>query len=75
MAIVARAEQHRLEQAVFQLRFEGGLQAMRSWLLERQAEIHRQWYELSGDDLHRMQGEAQLIGRQLKILDIAPTIQ
>lgn len=72
---IAKEAQHQNEVALHQLRFEGGVQAARAWLIERQAEIHLRWPDMTGDDLMRMQGEAKLIARLLRLIDHGPTIK
>lgn len=72
---ISKEAQYECEVAVFANRHEQGLQNLRKWLFDKQAEINTKWMDLAGDDLLKMQGEAKLIQRQLKLIDSGPTIK
>ena len=63
------------ELAIFTLRGEPGLQEMRKWLYWKRDDIADRWTELSGDELLKLQGEARLVKKQIKMLDHGPTLK
>ena len=70
-----KAEQFKNETDIFLCRHEGGLQALRDWLYLRQARINTEWVGMVGDDLIREQGEARIVARMIKLIDIGPAIK
>ena len=75
MSGIAKKEQHEQEREIYQARHEAGLQSLRAWLFRRRDEIAESWMELTGEELSRLQGEAKLIKKQLKMIDVGPTIK
>jgi len=67
--MIVKEERAKLENAIYQARFEAGLQAMRNWLYDRQVELNGKWHSMTGDDLIKLQGEASAIARQIKMLE------
>ena len=63
------------ELAIFQLRSEPGLQEMRKWLFWKRDDIGEKWTELEGTDLLKLQGEARLVKKLIKMIDVGPTIK
>ncbi len=74
MAIV-KQEQYECEVAIFAHRHEASAVKWRQWLLAYQADLNSKWPDATGDDLMKLQGEAKLIQRQLKMLEKGPTIK
>ena len=72
---VVKQEQHDLEVSVYLSRYDAGLQAMKAWLLMRQAKINSEWMGMTGEELFREQGEARAIAKILKMIDIGPAIK
>ena len=72
---VVNEDKHRLETAVFQMRNEGGLQALRTLLHMRRDQINKMWTGQTGDDLIRLQGSAQEVEALIKYIDKEPTIK
>lgn len=72
--MLSKEERFKQEHTIFQSRGDLGLQAMRSWLYDRQAEINLKWPGMMGEDLIRLQGEAGLLARLVKLIDKGPTI-
>lgn len=72
--MIVKEERGKLENTIFQARFDPGLQAMHDWLYVRQNELNARWYTMTGDDLVKFQGEASGIARQLKMLEKGPTV-
>lgn len=72
---VSKKEQFEQETAIFQCRAEMGLLKMRDWLYARRDQISNSWMDLTGDDLTKIQGEARLIKKQIKLLEQGPTIK
>ena len=66
---------HDVELAVFASRHDGSAHALRDWLYIRRDEINSSWYAAFGDDLIRLQGEAKLISRLIKLIEQGPSIQ
>ena len=63
------------ELAIFTLRGEPGLQEMRKRLFAYRDDIADKWTELEGNDLLRLQGEARVVKRLIKMVDQGPTIK
>lgn len=72
---VVKEDKHKLETAVFQMRNEGGLQALRTLLHMRRDQINKTWMGQIGDDLIRIQGAAQEVEALIKYIDKEPTIK
>lgn len=72
--MLSKEERFKQEHTIFQARVEIGLQAMREWLYDRQAGVNSKWPGMTGEDLIRLQGEAVLIARLVKMIDKGPTI-
>jgi len=72
---IVKEEQHKLETAIFQMRNEGGLQNLRSWLYARHDQINRDWPGQEGENLIRLQGAAKEVAKLIKLIDIGPTIK
>jgi hypothetical protein len=62
------------ELAIFTLRHEPGLQEIRTWLFWKRDDITDRWTELEGNDLLKLQGEARLVKKMIKMIDQGPTI-
>jgi hypothetical protein len=54
---------------VHQLAHEPGLNAMRDLLFIRRDEINKQWLDASGDALSKLQGEAKLVDKLIRVID------
>ena len=74
MITITKEDRHTQEHKIFQARGEIGIIVFRDWLYDRQTEINRKWPEMAGDDLIRIQGEARLIARQIKMIEKGPTV-
>ena len=72
---VVREDRHKLETAVFQMRNEGGLQALRALLYMRRDQINKIWTGRVGDELTRLQGAAQEVEALIRCIDKEPTIK
>ena len=72
--MIVKEERSNLEHTIYQARFDVGLQAMRDWLYGRQNELNAKWHSATGDDLIKLQGEASLVARQIKMLEKGPTV-
>jgi len=72
---VVKEEQHKLETAVFQMRNEGGVQALRTILFARRDQINKIWPAQEGEALVRLQGAAQEVAALIKLIDKEPTIK
>ncbi len=72
---ISKQEQHGLEIAVFNQRGEAGLVKMREWLYDQQARVNREWPNAIGDEVLKLQGEAKLLQRIVKMLEQGPTIK
>ena len=72
--MIVKEERGKLENILFQARFEPGLQAMRDWLHVRQDELNAKWHGMAGDDLVKLQGEASSVARQLRMLEKGPSV-
>ena len=72
--MLSKEERFKQEHTIFQSRADLGLQTLRTWLYDRQAEINLKWPGMAGEDLIRLQGEAGLIARLIKMVDKGPTI-
>lgn len=72
---ISKRERHVQEMNVFQLRNEGGLQALRAWLYREQAEVNDKWPRALLDQLPRLQGEASICAKLIRMIDIGPTIK
>lgn len=72
---IAKHEQHEREGEIFSLRHEPGLQRLRQWLFDQQQILNARWPDAAGEELTRLQGEAKMIQKQLKLLDKGPTIK
>ncbi len=73
--MIAHQERHETEQAIFVCRSDAGLQHMRAWLYAERDMINDQWPGVEGEELVRLQGEAKIVKRQIKLLDKGPTIK
>lgn len=74
MSIVRQEEYERLI-TIYQCRGETGLQALRAQLFARRDKLNGQWFNMTGDDLTRMAGEAKAVADMIKIIDVQPTIR
>ena len=72
---IVKEDRYRLETAVFQMRNEGGLQALRTLLYMRRDQINKIWMAQTGDDLIRMQGSAQEVEALIRYIDKEPSIK
>lgn len=72
---VSKAERYEQEATIFACRTEAGLLKLRDWLYARRDEINERWMDLAGEELIKVQGEAKLLKRQIKLLDQGPTIK
>ncbi len=63
------------ELSIFTLRGEPGLQEMRKWLFWKREDITDRWTELEGNDLLKLQGEARLAKKLIKMIDQGPTLK
>ena len=63
------------ELSIFTLRSEPGLQEMRKWLFWKREDITDRWTELEGNDLLKLQGEARLVKKLIKMIDQGPTLK
>ena len=72
--MLTKEERHVQEHRIFQSRGEPGIAVFRDWLYDRQAELNRKWPDSIGEDLAKMQGEASLIARMIKMIEKGPTI-
>lgn len=72
--MLSKEERFKQEHTIFQSRADLGLQTLRSWLYDRQAEVNSKWHGMTGEDLIRVQGEASLLARLIKMIDKGPTI-
>lgn len=70
---IAREELFKIEHGVFQCRLDAGTQFIRSWLIEQQARVNRDWPQLAGDDLIRLQGEARMLAKLVKLIEQGPS--
>ena len=68
-----KQEQYKSELDIFQLRHESGLQTMRTWLFAKRDKLNVQWIDSVGDELLRLQGEAKLVQKQIRMIDEGPT--
>jgi len=73
MSIVRQEEYERLV-TIFQCRNETGLQTLRTQLFAKRDKINGQWFNMTGEDLTRMAGEAKAIADMIKIIDVQPKI-
>lgn len=74
MSAIARQEEHELERRVFAQRTDGGLQALREFLLLRQAALNRAWPNAKGDLLAELQGEAKATNKLIDLIERGPKI-
>ena len=72
--MITKYERFETEHQIFQTRHEPGLQAMRTWLFARREEINLKWPGSLPDELVKMQGEAMLVNKLIKMIDVGPTI-
>lgn len=72
---ILRQGQHEEEIMIHLSAHEGGVQAMRGWLIGRQEWINKEWVALVDEDLIRLQGEARAVARMLKLIEVGPTIK
>lgn len=75
MSEINKPEQHDREVQIFSSRHEPGVCAVWEWLRMRRAWCDRQWSQLAGDDLTRLQGEAQAITSLLRVIENGPRIK
>ena len=73
--MIAHDTRHGNEAAIFALRTEAGLQEMRKWLFWKRDEISDKFMEFGMDDLPKMQGEARLVKRLIRMIDHGPQIK
>ena len=73
--MTSHTEKHANELAIYALRGEPGLQEMRKWLFAKRDDIGDRWTELEGNDLLKLQGEARLVKRVIKMIDQGPQIK
>lgn len=69
----ARQEQHQLESEVHATRHES--RAMYNLLEFHQRELNRKWPSLSGEDLLKAQGRAQMVAQLMNTLANGPGIK
>jgi len=72
---IVKEERHKIELDVFNQRHEGGVRALHSWLNLRRDEVNTKWPSMLGEDLVRLQGEAGLIARLIRLIETGPTIK
>ena len=68
-------DRHVNEIAIYTLRGEPGLQEMRKRLYAMRDEISDKWTDLTGDDLLKLQGEARLVKKLIRMIDQGPIIK
>lgn len=75
MSEVSKAEQYGQEQAMFERQHDPGVLAVRAWLYGRQGSINSQWPSLSGEELLRLQGEARVVAKMIRLIEHGPAIK
>lgn len=63
------------EHAIFDQRGDGGVRAIRDWLVLRRGELNRQWPAAEGDTLLAMQGEARSIDKLVQVIEHGPSVK
>ncbi len=71
----AHEERRVNELAIFTMQSEPGLQEMRKWLYWKRDDVADRWTELEGNDLLKLQGEARLVKKLIKMIDHGPMIK
>ena len=69
---IVKEEQYELEVKILQQARDGGTAPVRAWLYIAQAKVNSMWPGAIGEELYRLQGEARLITRLLKVIDNGP---
>lgn len=73
--MIVKPDQYAQEVKIFLCRHEAGLQALREWIMDRQAVINSAWPSKEDAELTRMQGEARLLEKLVKLMDVGPSIK
>lgn len=73
--MIAKEELFDIELAVHASRHEAGSGALYAWLRQREVDLNTRWSQLEGEDLTRLQGEARLVARMLKLLVHGPALK
>lgn len=68
--VTSKPEQHEQEARIYQARGDAGVMAVREWLFREQGETNAKWVGMTGDDLVKLQGEAKIIARLIKVIDV-----
>ena len=69
---ISKPERHEQELKIFAMRHEAGVRVLRDWLYRERDEINARWPAQTGEDLIRLQGEAQRVAKLIKVIDIEP---
>ena len=64
-----------MERQIFEMGHEGGVRALREWVFWYQGKINREWPGAVGEDLVRLQGEAKLAAKLIKLIDVGPSVK
>ena len=72
--MLSKEARHDQEHKIFQCRSEPGIQVFREWLYDEQGRVNSKWPSMTGEDLTRLQGEAGLLARLLKMIEKGPSI-
>lgn len=72
---VTKQERHEQELNITRSRHEAGVIAVHKWLCRERDEINARWFDKSGEDLLRLQGEAKHVARLIRVVEQGPTIK
>ena len=72
---ITKQERHQQELDITRSRHEPGIIAVHKWLCRERDDITARWFDKSGEDLVRLQGEAKIIARLIRVIEQGPTIK
>lgn len=73
--MINKPERYENELAIHAARGDAGSRAVHTWLCARRDELNAKWVGASGDDLTKMQGEAGMVARLIKLIEHGPSVK
>ena len=71
----AKPEQHALELVIHLARVEGGVIAMRDWLVMQRDANNKAWPSAQPQEVPALQGEARMIAKLLRTIEEGPKLK
>ena len=74
---ISKQERYETENVIYTQRHDPGIVAIKQWLYIRRDELNNSWRNTISEDgnIERLQGEARMVDRLIRVIDTGPTIK